>query len=274
MEKWVGRVFLGMLTMTGVLVSGVQAARLFERQDGIPPVVESVNSEGVWGVVPEQSEHLGGLVWIWSDEPDQPYFGLTAPYLAPAEPRRFRREIMLPSPLPENAQLVMAAAGETSVVVNGQRAAKGLAADQVHVINVRPLLCPGRNVLVLDVHREGAERMPAGLIGRLVLTQGEGSQEIFPIDLSWTVERGGADERPVIVGPYGIERWGQISGPLLAPPDFPRFVSPVEQRAFDLLREMTLRYYRYGSVPTYKDMWLPESYLWIGLAGAGGTDRN
>lgn len=60
----------------------LSAARLFEPQQGIPPVHESVNSEGRPAVVPSKPDQLGGLVWIWSEEPEQPYFGLRASYLS------------------------------------------------------------------------------------------------------------------------------------------------------------------------------------------------
>lgn len=237
---------------------------------------ESVNSEGRPAVVPSEPDQLGGLVWIWSEEPDQPYFGLRASYLSAAGKRIFERSIDLDT-VPEKALLVFVSSGTASAEINGHPVISTAAAGEVQVLPVAEFLQAGANALRLAVAIETETRAPAGLMGRLWIPGADGEVRIYPIDTTWSVRRGQSSapaERPVIVGPYGIEPWGQLSGPLLPPVDFPRFTAQRYQRELELLREMTLRYFRYGSVPTYKDMWLPESYLWIGLNEPGEYNRN
>lgn len=282
------RFTLLLLVFAGAFGS-LEAARLFEVQHGIPITVETTNSEGQRVVIPEQANHLGGLIWIWSEEPKQPDFGLNAYYLSDPGLRSFHRVIEVDGPLPSQAQLIVSAAGRVDLSVNGETVGAHLAPDQVHAIDIASALRRGRNVFVLSVDNREQPSLPnprddrvrAGVVGRVIL-----GKDIIPVDASWRVHRGAIEntgdlsgerldwEQSVVVGPYGIAPWGQISGPLIPPPNFPRFTSPGFEREMELFREMALRYYRYGSVPTYKDMWMPESYLWIGLTDLNDYHRN
>lgn len=279
---------------TAGLLPTLHAARLFEVQEGIPRTVETVNSEGLTVVVPEQMDHLGGLVWSWSEEDNQPNFGLHAFYLSPPGQRTFQRRIDSGRSTPAAAHLIVAAAGKIDVVVNGRTIAEGLQADTVHTVDVHAALRRGANdfAIVVDnlaqprVPTRAGERTRAGLIGRIVLDHGRDQADIFPLDSSWQVLRGEvADwgqralsqldwQRAAVVGPYGIEPWGQISGPLIPPPTFPRFTAGDLEREMELYRDIALRFFRYGAVPTYKDIWMAESYLWIGLTDLDEYKRN
>lgn len=262
----------------------VSAVALFVEQEGIPSVEETVNSEGTPVVVPEDLAHLGGLNWVWSREPGQPYFGLRAYYLSEPEERYFRRDIEAPE-RPVAASITVAADAVLTVAVNGKTVAEGLGPVEAHVIDLNGAVRAGNNAFAIAADNEGDGRNPAGLIGRVRFEYADGTVDWFPIDESWQVARsaeagwesaapGAVWEDAVIVGPYGVGPWLAFAGPLLPPPNYPDFSSGDFERELELWREMALRYYRYGSVPTYKDFWMPESYLWVGLAEPGDYERN
>lgn len=145
-----------------------------------------------WAVNKERAEiamdpqNLTGRMWIW-------YPGEEAVTRAPAGRRYFRKAFEVP-PDREVARafIVLTADNKSRVFFNGLHMDSTENWRELHFIDIKPRLQPGRNVIAIEAFNEGLAPNPAGLVGKLVVMWEENfpaSVLIVPIDDTWKASR-------------------------------------------------------------------------------------
>jgi hypothetical protein len=165
--------------------------------------------------------NLDGAEWIWHATD-----GGNPASAAPAGTRLFRRSFDLPdgfTPARAAAKLGIGADDTFTAWVNGHEVGRGDDWRHVQSFDVARLLRPGRNVLAVAVRNTNPS--PAGLIARLEVVPAAGQPLVLLTDTDWrSAERArdgwqqpdfddtadAAWQPARIVGPYGIQPWGDI----------------------------------------------------------------
>ena len=126
-----------------------------------------------------QPLELSAAKWIWHNEGDP----VAA---APPGTRFFRRVVTLDGDKPvASAQLLMTADNSFECWVNGQRVGAGDHFTQAYLVDVKPVLKPGANVIAVAATNGADTPNPAGLIGLLVIRLQDGRTMTIATDQSW-----------------------------------------------------------------------------------------
>ena len=126
----------------------------------------------------EPDNPLATAKWIWHNE-GKP--GLNVP----AGKRHFRRDVEIAGAI-TSATATMTADNGFTLFINGRKAGSGSNFHHQEVMDVAPLLKPGKNVITVTVENGGDEPNPAGLIGALVITLQDGKKIALVTDKAWS----------------------------------------------------------------------------------------
>jgi alpha-L-rhamnosidase/Glycosyl hydrolase 2 galactose-binding domain-like/Bacterial alpha-L-rhamnosidase 6 hairpin glycosidase domain len=164
--------------------------------------------------------------WIWHNEGNPAVS-------APVGTRYFRRGFVVGEMADiESARVCMSADNSFELWVNGRKAGKG---DNFHVapsFDIKRMLRPGENVLVVAAENSGATPNPAGLVGALVVTYRDGHTLTVLTDRSWMTSQTvhgkwqtGAmtpeEWGPAIeLGMMGMAPWGAVEKPAVEPEQY------------------------------------------------------
>ena len=170
---------------------------------------------------------FGAARWIWYPE------GNPAASAPPGK-RYFRRVVKLePGSRVASAQLVMTADNEFICYINGRRVGSGEDFHRGFVMNVKPELKPGENLIAVDATNTTDTPNPAGLIARLSIKLGDGRTVEVSTDGSWQASRkpghGWSTATKALpgwftamdLGPLGMAPWGEIEAAPMAAEVYP-----------------------------------------------------
>lgn len=162
---------------------------------------------------------LEGASWIWRAD------GQPAVSAQPGD-CYFRRLIELPTDRTiQSAQMLMTADNSFELFVNGQAAGTGATFRAAFLLNIKPWLKPGKNVLAVIAGNGAMDPNPAGLIGRLQIQFSDGSefslitddqwQSTLATEDGWKTSFDASDPwRPsLVLGPAGMSPWGAVQIP-------------------------------------------------------------
>jgi hypothetical protein len=165
---------------------------------------------------PAAGNPLKQATWIWFNE------GNPAGS-APVGHRYFRRSFTLEGNTGvESARVFMSADNSFELWVNGRRAGAGDNFHVASVLDVKPMLRAGVNVLAVTAENGGDAPNPAGLIGTLVVKFRDGHVLTVPTDKSWqsaqatqgkwTTDTTAAGDwtAALELGPLGMAPWGAV----------------------------------------------------------------
>ena len=147
----------------------------------------SVADTSIWGGAltpppPSESDQIPELTaakWIWHRE------GNPAA-AAPPGTRYFRRVIALEHDKAlASAKLLMAADNSFECWVNGRQVGAGDNFTQAYLMDIKPALKPGTNVIAVAAKNGADVPNPAGLIGQLVIRLQDGGSSTILTDSSW-----------------------------------------------------------------------------------------
>jgi hypothetical protein len=166
------------------------------------------------GANPQTVARVEACSWVWFPE------GNPAE-TAPAGKRYFRRVVSLPPGAQVlGATLYASADNRMTVSVNGVEAGEADNWEKLHQFDLTALLRSGNNVLAIEA--ENPIPSPAGLIGKLVVSLGNGEELGVPVDASWRcsnelvehwAEPGFDDSTWAAareLGLFGMAPWGRI----------------------------------------------------------------
>ncbi len=137
------------------------------------------------------------------------------------------------------AEMLISADNAFALAVNGTRIAEGDRWEEPILVDLRPHLREGENVLAVGVRNEGEQPSPAGWIAHLRIELDEGEPIVRVTDSSWwagsvrSPDWMSSPDHPAgwmpvrILGPYGIAPWGKVLGDGHSP-------DPWLRRSFDL----------------------------------------
>ncbi len=174
---------------------------------------------------------LAAAQWIWFPEGDPAE-------AAPPGVRYFRRPIIVDAGSPiASAQLAMTADNAFSCRINGQDVGSGDDWKKVVVLDAAKFLKPGSNLITIEARNGAATSSPAGLIGALTISYGNGRITTMATDRSWEAAQTaqGPWTAAKELGPLGMEPWGNIS------PDYADSeIYPRQERVAEVLEKMGL----------------------------------
>ncbi|HEV58491.1 MAG TPA: hypothetical protein ENN87_13530 [Phycisphaerales bacterium] len=164
---------------------------------------------------------LDGLSWVWFPEENP------AATAAPGTVY-FRRSFTLPADAKiATARFIGTADNGMRLYVNGRaiEANDGTLDDwgSVSKINLVELLRPGRNTVAIEATNASTTPNPAGLIGKIVVSYGNGRTLELPVDKTWKTARQAADgwrrvdfddaawPAAVECAAFGAGPWGMLS---------------------------------------------------------------
>lgn len=151
--------------------------------------------------------------WIWHGEGNPAV-------AAPVGSRYFHRIFNVPPQRSiASAKVLMTADNSFELLVNGKRAGRGDSFQVAYVLDVAPLLKPGRNVLAVTADNGADSPNPAGLIGSLKIRYDDGTELALATDKNWETRKTiDADWQPAMaLGPMGMGPWGHIGQPVPKP---------------------------------------------------------
>jgi hypothetical protein len=182
-------------------------------------------------------QSLSGCSWVWFPE------GNAAAGVPPGA-RYFRKTISLPADRKiRSARFVLSADNEFVLYVNGKDAGRGSSWANPSSLDIAALLKPGPNVLAVAATNGGANRNPAGLIGKLAVAFEQGESMQLAVDATWKTANTlitGWNTQPfddsawtdaAVAVPFGEGPWGSMTGgvtlsPVKADPYLGRCVLP------------------------------------------------
>ena len=142
--------------------------------------------------------------WIWFDEGDPAK-------QAPAETRRFRTALNLPSGRAmKTATFVLGADNSFELFVNGEFAGKGNNPTLPMVLHIEPWLKPGANELLVVARNTREDQ--AGVLGALKITFDSGEPLMFYTGAHWEALRKEDEgwKAAKALGPFGMDPWGEV----------------------------------------------------------------
>jgi len=142
--------------------------------------------------------------WIWFDEGDPAR-------QAPAETRRFRATLNLPSGRTmKTATFVLGADNSFELLVNGEFAGKGNNPTLPMVLHIEPWLKPGANELLVVARNTREDQ--AGVLGALKITFDSGEPLMFYTGAHWEALRKEDEgwKAAKALGPFGMDPWGEV----------------------------------------------------------------
>ena len=213
-------------------------AELTERKVGKGRVFWSADFGKKIAKEPKTGDALATAQWIWTAEGN-------AVESAPPGKRYFRRVIDVKAGSSiKTARLVMTADNAFTAWINGQTVGRGDDWKKVFEMDAASPLKPGRNILAVEAENGTASPSPAGLIGTLTITYGDGRVVTIDTDGSWETapsvkdgwlsgDTGGGWTPAREFGPVGITPWGN---PSLGYADAEIYVDP--ERVAPVLQKM------------------------------------
>jgi alpha-L-rhamnosidase len=142
--------------------------------------------------------------WIWFDEGDPAK-------QAPAETRRFRASLNLPSDRAmKTATFVLGADNSFELFVNGEFAGKGNNPTLPMVLHIEPWLKPGANELLVVARNTREDQ--AGVLGALRITFESGEPLMLCTGAHWEALRKEDEgwKAAKALGPFGMDPWGEV----------------------------------------------------------------
>jgi len=180
-------------------------------------------------VIPDAEKPLEQAKWIWYKEgnPD---------VSAPVGTRYFRRSFTLDGTGNiESARCFMTADNSFELWVNGREAGRGDNFHEAAVLDIKPMLLAGANVLAVAAENGGTTPNPAGLIGTLIINYRDGQKLTVTTDEDWQSAQAakanwitdttaaGDWTAAMELGPMGMAPWGKVDKPSTEPNVFCEF---------------------------------------------------
>lgn len=220
----------------------------------------------------------GQLRWIWHQEP-----GFPVSTEAPLGKVRLRRGFDLAAgSMPRWADFTFAVDDSAELFINGQRIGFFSGWNPPTVLDIRPWLQPGRNVIAVEANNSVLPH--GGFVGLIELdgmspvsfdaetksapangTVTDWTNPAFD-DTAWSAAAllASADHGP----------WGRVSGPApgnptmqAVPDNFPTFTVPGFEVEMDRMRQILFGHYRFdlSKLPAFSVQWLAPAAIWAGL---------
>ena len=174
-------------------------------------------------VMPDAGTALEHAKWIWHKEGNPAVS-------APVGKRSFRRSFTLEGRAGiESALVSMTADNSFELWVNGREAGRGDNFHEASVLDIKPMLRAGVNVLGVAAENGGSAPNPAGLIGALVIKFRDGRTLTVTTDkdwqsaqaakANWTTDTTAAGDwtAAMELGPMGMAPWGNVEKPSSEP---------------------------------------------------------
>jgi hypothetical protein len=209
--------------------------------DGSAPVTQYANTPFIgrhviwqegWNtatVMPDAESPLAEAKWIW-DKEGNPAVS------APVGKRYFRRSFTLEGKEGiESALVSMTADNSFELWLNGREAGRGDNFHEAAVLDIKPMLRVGVNVLAVAAENGGTTPNPAGLIGTLIIKYRDGQKLTVTTDkdwhsaqaakAKWTTDTTAAGDwtSAMELGPMGMAPWGKVEKPSTEPNVFCEF---------------------------------------------------
>src|ERR1035441_10632740 len=129
--------------------------------------------------MPDAETALEHAKWIWYREG-------TSEVSAPVGKRYFRRSFTLEGKAGiESALVSMTADNSFELWVNGREVGRGDNFHEAAVLDIKPMLLTGVNVLAVVAENGGTAPNPAGLIGTLIIKYRDGQKLTVTTDKDW-----------------------------------------------------------------------------------------
>jgi hypothetical protein len=209
---------------------GEQATSIQERSLGKGRLVALPRADEATDAFLSGPNPLQKAKWIWRRE------GNPAA-AAPVGHRYFRRTFDIePGRTVRSARAVMTADNAFELWVNGRRAGGGDNFTSARVMDIAPLLRPGKNLLAVLANNGGEAPNPAGLIGSIHIQFTDGRTTQVNTDSQWQAAESVTGESwrtaadapsgwtlAMELGPLGMAPWGMVEPATEQPRPFPDF---------------------------------------------------
>jgi len=169
--------------------------------------------QGKWLCAKADGPDVNDCSWIWYPEG-------SPSVSAPAGTRYFRKEFSVAADLSAtNAELLLSADNSYTVYINGVQAGQATEWQTITPVLLTAQLRKGTNTLAILAVNSGKTSSSAGVIGKLTIRGGDGSERVIKLDPSWKtsnkLEPGwqmpGFDDsswpHALVLGNYGIKPW-------------------------------------------------------------------
>lgn len=222
--------------------------------------------------VPAALSDLTGAQWLWRG-------GITdlqaVQLKIPPEIVYFKYALELPASGTKAVWFTGTADDRLSLFVNGSNLYNSADWQELHAVEIDPVLTNGLNTIRLEVHNGGTTANAGGVAGKILIEHENGEIDQIFMDEKWQASKDGEHwTAPTILGVMGGSPWGLLGTSRRALPDnFARFLVPGEEEAMELLRNLFFEHYRFFPYGTLWDAWMSKCLLWP-AAEAGSQAQN